>query len=396
MLKKMMKYDFLLIISAFAVMPAISYADNLGQNIATNVSSNLSQTAQTQVQNINTAALNAVQNAPMQIANQAVSASQQSGTSGGAGGGAGATAQASNDQLTQGGTQGNLVSAPYQSAETMPQTTTDKAAAALTPAPSFNISEEEQEDPYTEFPEEMGNYNINPHAADENLREQSELMADESIHSDEILASPFSGFSIGISALYGTINGDFKPKVIEGTSTTSFDYDLNDRGVGLGAVFGYGKVFGWFYLGGELLFDYVPIDTTSNIKDSSTGSEKDGTVKTSYDIGLDFKLGGLLSDRVLLYLLLGADFSKFEITSMEAPDFTSSKLSKTVSGIMPGIGLDVALSNSFVMSIQYRNTWYSTINDNFTVATRPGAPEIDNAYDLTRGMFTLGLEYHFN
>jgi len=364
-MSKLIKFNVVLITGS-VLLPSLSYATDITQGVVSNL--------QSQAQNASSSTYSAVQNAPSQLID-AATASSANGSQ---------QQQAQTSQQTSSGAaaSGQTVSANTQGSET----SSANSATVLPQQPSLEVLDVEKDNPYTNYPNGAGNYNINAHEEDEMLPEQSDFAADESLHDDEIKIKPFDGFYLGANGLYSFTKAKDKG--------TNGDVDINANNAGFGGAFGYSALWGKFYLGGDLFLNYLPFDENGGSKTINGVTAEVSKIKSTYDAGFDLKIGGTLSRDILLYGSIGIDMSSFDVTSESSSLFSSEKQSKTVFGLAPGIGLEYALTRSLLLSTQFRYIIYQSIEDDYTRTT--DSKKIDNKYDISRGVFLLGLEYHFN
>ena len=345
-------------VTALAVLPTISYGYVVGQSAVSNL--------QTQAQSVSNAGLAAIQNAPSQLVDAA-------------------TAPSSTPQVAQPNLTG--VSGGIATTATQQPATSAAPVEVLPPKPSLEVMDVDKDNPYTTYPEGTGNYNINAHHEDEVLPEQSDFNADESLHDDEIKIKPFDGFALGAQGLYAI------SKVKEKQSGGN-DVNVNSNNGGFGGIASYGYVWNRFYAGGELFVNYLPMDKNGGNQTINGVNAEVAKIKSTYDAGADVRIGGTLSRNVLLYGSFGVDVSNFDITSESSSAFTSAKQSKTAIGFAPGIGLDVALTKSLIATAKFRYIFFPSIDDDYTRTI--DHQSISNSYDISRAVFSLGLDYHFH
>ena len=178
-------------------------------------------------------------------------------------------------------------------------------------------------------------------------------------------------------------------------ATTKFD--LNDtvlgngkksthsRAANLGVVLGYGMVSSQVYYGAELFFiTNNQKKTVENLKAPATFGflEDNLVVKRSNIFGIAPRLGFLVNPCTMIYVRVGAEYSKFKAT------FAGKKIQKSLWTFAPGLGFERAVANNVTVRAEYA---YSLKKD---------LSKKDSTFDLknikTDGhRFTLGIAYRF-
>ena len=368
--RNLLRY-FTLLGTGLVIMPPASYAIEINLSPAI---TGIQAQGQAQAQSATGAGLAAIQNAPSQLLDVATAAATSSKTSGTAATGAGGASASSGE-----------TSAPSAASAMMP--------ARLPEKPSVEVVGVNKDNSYSSYPEGMGNYNINAHHEDEVLPEQSDYTADESIHDDEITDSPFDGLFLDGSLLYAHTHPQDKQKNNTTGEENTFGVNEDDYTIGVGA--GYAFVWGKFYLGTDVYFNFLSYDEGGQNTTINGVATEMAKLKSNGEAGFDLRIGGLLTRRVLLYGSIGIDVAQFKVTSESSSVFDSGENSKTVFGLAPGIGLEYALTKNWFITSQLKYIIFQKINDDYT---RPGTtPEsINNKYDISRTEFRIGVDYHFD
>jgi len=221
------------------------------------------------------------------------------------------------------------------------------------------------------------------------------------------VGSVFDGFYLGAGVNFIAATG--KAKLDTGyypdtTQPGTQKFPLSSYDLGLSGFGGYGKVFKQrFYLGGELFANYSPMDITGSkaTNDFNLGYNERAEIKSDFALGGALRLGYLITDRAMLYALLGADYTRFKMTSSDIgqPDGSTWKspgVNKDVVGFLPGIGMEVMLYKNLALRAQYTYALYPNFSDSYVRTLPSGVKENEKMqYDLARSTFTLGLDYHF-
>jgi opacity protein-like surface antigen len=264
-------------------------------------------------------------------------------------------------------------------------------------------------------------------------------------------ADYFSGFylgaGLGMSHLESrnTLDGILTARVVSqipvpfGVSATStVDADEAGKNAGLGEIFvGYGKVMNPWYVGVELFGRYSSLKPEIHVNDTVsemallgqnlapqqfTPGDVTNTdyleLKNEYSFGGLIKAGYLLNPKTLFYILLGAEYSKFEVNFSQdsamslayslAPyivSFTSSFSDKKI-GLMPGIGIESMINDKLSVRAQYTYVSYGDIKKTIPVNVTITPDQSPYSYNIAGestakihpscGKFTIDLTYHFN
>jgi opacity protein-like surface antigen len=227
--------------------------------------------------------------------------------------------------------------------------------------------------------------------------------------------SVFDGFYLGIGPNLTALTGE----AIENTDNSPLyndigpgraKYPLSDYNLGVTGFGGIGKVFNQnIYLGGELFANYSPLKTKGYNSQvyRSDGSYLHGfaaEVKSYYTLGGGLRIGYLLSQKAMVYALVGGDFTQFKVISNDADKGSSiqgksPQLTKDLIGFIPGIGMEAMLNKNWALRAQYTYPLYDKFTDSF-IGNHSAPPySIINAktkYDLARSSFNLAAVYHFD
>jgi opacity protein-like surface antigen len=224
---------------------------------------------------------------------------------------------------------------------------------------------------------------------------------------------------------------------------TSVNSDIGDTAFGGGLFVGYGKVLNnsKFYVGGEAYARYAH-DTThttttqnelfyvggedvdpENAPTASADMSSSIDVKSDWSYGAALKLGYVVTPKTMIYVLLGAEYSKFKVdashslddaTEFPTTDVDFGGLTDSYSydenkvAFVPGVGIETMLTDKLSLKAEYTYADYGSI----VSKTHEGSYEVDvtdptivtanvnthaeDKVDLKRGLFSLGLAYHFN
>jgi len=226
--------------------------------------------------------------------------------------------------------------------------------------------------------------------------------------------SIFDGFYLGIgpnlTALTGkaTENTDNSP-LYNNIGPGRAKYPLSDYNLGVTGFGGIGKVFNQnIYLGGELFANYSPLKTKGyNSQVYEVGSYLHGfaaDVKSYYTLGAGLRIGYLLSQKAMVYALVGGDFTQFKVISNDADKGSSiqgksPQLTKDLIGFIPGIGMETMLNKNWALRAQYTYPLYGKFTDSF-IGNQSAPPHstinAKTKYDLARSTFNLAAVYHFD
>ncbi|KPJ68139.1 MAG: hypothetical protein AMJ43_01675 [Coxiella sp. DG_40] len=225
--------------------------------------------------------------------------------------------------------------------------------------------------------------------------------------------SVFDGFYLGIGpslvATTGKAKTDFDSSPLK---YTVFGYPgteelpLSDYKFGVSGFGGYGITFYQnYYLGGELFANYSPVKTFGAEWNFTDGRHWYATqVKSDYTLGAALRIGYLLSQKSMIYALVGGDYTSFKVKSIDSTMTAnrligvSPSLTKHVIGFIPGIGMETMLTKNWALRGQYTYSLHQSFSDTYT-GLRKDLETIIHAktkYDLNRSTFNLAAVYHFN
>lgn len=152
---------------------------------------------------------------------------------------------------------------------------------------------------------------------------------------------------------------------------------INTRGF-VGSVFGgYGQYFDWFYIAGEILFDYSGANSSFSIDNYYTNL----AVRSSY--GGAILPGIRINENSLFYARLGYLRSFFRIK--ESGTLGSNETSSWEGGFNAGLGIETALYEGLSMRIEYSYTTYGSFASNL----------FDTKFNPSNNQFMLGFLYRF-
>jgi len=200
--------------------------------------------------------------------------------------------------------------------------------------------------------------------------------------------NPFHGFYVGAGLNAIDLNDKM---TITSPNTPSSTYQGGQHNVGGTLFAGYGIPIQQFYLGAELFYRYAPTnDKSQTITFTSGSSNSFDKVKTDRDGGLAIKAGYRVAPNTLLYLLLGAEYSRIKVTNQSTDSSAhNNAFSKNKLGFMPGIGIATFLTNHLLLNLQYTYTSYSSFS--YTPADNSSTTKIEPK----RNIVTIGLAYQF-
>ncbi len=158
----------------------------------------------------------------------------------------------------------------------------------------------------------------------------------------------------------------------------------------MGGLFGgYGKYYGNYYMGGELLADYSggnQVIFSMVDDDGDTATQK---FKTKGTLGLSFLPGLKLNDTSLGYLRLGYIWTQFEsrIQGNDSGAVFSNRKNSTKGGVDLGIGIETLAYRNWSIRTEFNHVWYNS----FKYTAAPASAR----FYPSNNQFTLGAIYHF-
>jgi opacity protein-like surface antigen len=156
----------------------------------------------------------------------------------------------------------------------------------------------------------------------------------------------YVGADIGISAQKSKLKSDSTHSVSKTTPS-------------LGFLFGFGKTFNQFYLGGELDAHFNFGKGQKKLPTNKAEKTPKWETKQSVSFMPSLRVGYLITPKLLGYLRLGAEISKLKVKSFEDKDVN---LSKGITFVKPAIGLGVEykISDHFSVRPEVLYTFSST------------------------------------
>jgi opacity protein-like surface antigen len=239
----------------------------------------------------------------------------------------------------------------------------------------------------------------------------------------------FDGFYLGIGAGVNHTYANAKASSTENLwirdqgatlYPISLDADLGDITGAGNAFVGWGKTFNSYgngYFGIELFGRYTPTDMSAKrvgqiIMPSGTSELYFSTevkLSNNYSFGGDLRLGYLITPKIMIYALAGLDIAEFEYKTNHTADLYgavedinySNEVNSWQYGIMPGVGIEAALSDNVSVRAQYTYTYFGD-GDKVNATKSAAAPVTSIASSSTgeadsvqRGLFSLAVTYHF-
>lgn len=160
----------------------------------------------------------------------------------------------------------------------------------------------------------------------------------------------------------------------------------------LGDVFvGYNRnLNSWFNLGLEVFYTFYDINTTLSGGNLSAAS----VYKTNNNYGLKLMPAVNLGQNARWFIDVGAVGGNFQYnTSVLAREFGSpSRYSKTLAGLMLGVGTDVAITSHLSIRGEYQNISYNRWNISTPLV---GGLVANTRFQNTENEFITSLIYHF-
>lgn len=175
------------------------------------------------------------------------------------------------------------------------------------------------------------------------------------ITSAKNFTGPYVGMGFGINSL----RSEYKQTSFD---STNYARSTNTGGTLFnGALFGgYGKTFGQFYVGGELVVALTSGNVPAGTIDSNTGISEPGKFQSKWSINPLFRVGGLIAPKTLAYIKAGMANTGFEITSIGGTDsnnqYTTYK--KNIWGFSTGAGLETLITEKISIRLDYTFNLY--------------------------------------
>ena len=194
------------------------------------------------------------------------------------------------------------------------------------------------------------------------------------------------GFYAGVGL--GSISLDYKTRV---TGIIPQSEHFGHSGA-LGDVFlGYNRDLSfWFNLGLEVFYSFYDLDNTLSGGNSNFSS----IYQTNDNYGIKLMPAVNLRNNARIFADVGATTGQFEFEpSIIARKFGSpSSYSKSLLGVMLGVGTDVALTNNFSFRGEYQNISYNHWNISTPLTTRQ---MVKTQFLNNENQFIASFIYHF-
>lgn len=199
-------------------------------------------------------------------------------------------------------------------------------------------------------------------------------------------AGNFTGFYAGVGLGANAVNGTYQQTANSGAASgTSVKNDIG-KTLFDGALFGgYGKMFGQFYVGGELALALSGGGINGNI----SGGNLTYKVTPGWSVSPSVRLGFLAAPQTLAFVRLGATDKRFEVKADPiGTNTTQTKKSQNVWGFTTGVGMETFISEKVSLRGEYIFTAYA--NKSYAIGTT------DTAKLKARdNLFRLGVSYNF-
>jgi opacity protein-like surface antigen len=216
----------------------------------------------------------------------------------------------------------------------------------------------------------------------------------------------YAGLGGGVVHSQANVEDYFSAKTAGGDPGLSLNHtlDLGKHGVNGNIFAGFGKTLkSCYYLGFELFGNLF----SQKMEGSFTAKnilKLSSEVKNPYSLGGDIRAGYLVFPRVMLYVLFGLDYAKFEVENTYAdigvtPGKMANDFNKWRWGYMPGAGIEVGLAHHLSLRAQYTYTIYNSFSRSITERRPENLNELwtlKTKVDPERSLFTLKLSYLFN
>lgn len=187
------------------------------------------------------------------------------------------------------------------------------------------------------------------------------------------------GIYIGLGAGYDTyrMHQDVSVVDIDGVIDQS-NPAINTRGF-VGTLFGgYGQYFDWFYIGGELLFNYSGANSSFSLNNYHSNVD----VRSSYGAGV---IPGIrVNENSLFYARVG--YVRTFFRASENGLIGSQGSSSWKGGVSTGVGIETAIYENFSMRAEYTYTTYNSFNSSL----------FNTEFTPSNNQFMLSGIYHFD
>jgi len=207
-------------------------------------------------------------------------------------------------------------------------------------------------------------------------------------------ADSWSGFYVG--AQFGYVMGDTDVDVTFGPLLLqSKGMDLNGATEGLFAGYNWKFENDWL-VGLEAGMNFMSQNDSSRLyRTSGAPTPLAIEVKQDWEASIVARVGKVIDDTYLPYLLGGATWTKLEsrYVGSVAPSGFAKWKNDTVSGFTLGAGIEAKITENFHARLEYR---YNNYGDAHTKHSRTAPPlNTDESIDYNSNVVTVGFIYRF-
>ena len=204
----------------------------------------------------------------------------------------------------------------------------------------------------------------------------------------------FSGFYLGVGALQANLNAT--TEITDTTYSMGAPSFLLENGFDAwgGRLFaGYGKTFKPVYLGLEAAYQYIPKKAGEIRQNIAYYGIEGFTAK--HTGSLSAKGGYVINDNIMPYIAIGltATSFKFNVLDNSTTPIMKHRLSQTLCGITPGLGMQYMFNHNAGLDLRYTYTAYAA-------SSMQKLSDVYNDTDEARltpktSITSLNLIYHF-
>jgi len=203
-------------------------------------------------------------------------------------------------------------------------------------------------------------------------------------------AEAHKGFSVGLNAGYATL--DSKNTLKTNQQPLNYAYDQSGRGFLGGLNLGYFHAMGALNLGFQVQGNLGTANGSAANKSANDLNSWKIELKQKWETNASVRLGASMCG-ALPYVRVGASFSKFDARASAVVVGAAKTTSKTASGVLAGVGVDVPVNDKMTVGVDARMTFYSAF-DAKQVSTGGGIVYTHNIKPAT-SVVSVGLKYFF-
>lgn len=204
-------------------------------------------------------------------------------------------------------------------------------------------------------------------------------------------AEAHKGFSAGLNAGYATL--DSKNTLKTNTQPLNYAYDQSGRGFLGGINLGYFHAMGLVNLGFQVQGNLGSASGTAENKSAHQANAWKLELKQKWETNASVRVGASMCG-AMPYVRVGASLSKFDACATAVYVGAAKTTSKTVSGILAGVGVDLPVNDRMTVGVDARMTFYSELTAKQT-SSGAGLMVYTHKAKPATSVVSVGFKYFF-